>query len=102
MNAMLSRRLSRLEQIYNRLPFEERGGPELTVIKVRGGLYGCVPCQGHAGGLTLEREPGETEEDFTERVLDMARGTGANFAVINGLPPGGDTLDDSEGIDDLR
>jgi hypothetical protein len=90
----LERRIIALERTYDRLLFDERGSDKLTVIKVRGGLADCMSCAASVGGLTLGREPGETEADFTERVIELAHETGARFVVIGGLPTDGMGRDD--------
>jgi hypothetical protein len=84
----LDRRLIHLERYIARC---RPGGHEPLLIRVSGGLPGELR-HASAGGLWLERQPGETLEGFETRALGLAREVGAPFAVVGGLPPDADAV----------
>ncbi|HVC62378.1 MAG TPA: hypothetical protein VND19_18700 [Acetobacteraceae bacterium] len=57
----------------------------MPLIRITGGLPG-EPVQATAGGMTIDRRPGEALREFEARAEATAAALGADTVVIGGLP----------------
>jgi hypothetical protein len=82
-NKSTERRLAAVEQ---RLTLQT---PTLHEIIIYNGLVeGIAPQARIVGGQTIQAEPGESFEDFRQRVRVVATADGAKCIVFGGLPDG--------------
>ncbi len=89
----IERRLAKAEQYVR--GYGRGGRGSLQLICIRGGIpTESGEPEAKIGGTVLVREPGEDIEEFKARVTTEAQLLGLSFAVISGLPPRDQAIDD--------
>jgi hypothetical protein len=79
-------RIERLERMMDQPDFIDGGDGDPVVIRIKGCLPDADGQHASAGGLRFQRQPGEDQEEFERRVIEVAIEAGERVAVIGGLP----------------